>query len=146
MTARTLMQLLGYAGLLPFAAAAVGTALLQGYPWALAQHAFVIYSLAILCFLAGTLWGSAIDYPEPQKLLRLLISNGIVIFAVLSILTARQWLAALLLMLGYLAQLWYERGSSGGSGWYPRLRSRLTWTAVLLHLLYIAALVGRHGS
>lgn len=143
---RSLMQLLGYAGLTPFIAAAVGVFLLTGYPQALAQQAFVIYSLAILCFLAGTLWGSAIHYPEKPKFLRLLISNGIVVFAVLSVLTAQQVLAAMLLMLGYISTLWYERGSSSARGWYARLRARLTWVAVGLHLVYAAAMIARNGG
>jgi hypothetical protein len=146
MQARALMQLLGYAGLLPFLAALLGTLLLHDYPAALSRQAFVIYSLAILCFLAGTLWGSAIHYPQKPKLLRLLISNGIVIFAVLGILTAQQVLATILLMIGYMALLWYERNSSGTAGWYPRLRARLTWLAVVLHVLFIATLIARNGG
>ncbi len=139
------MQGLGYAGLLPFVAALVGTFFFQDYPAALSRQAFVVYSLAILCFLAGTLWGSAIHYPQRPKLLRLVISNGIVIFAVLGILTAQQVLATALLMLGYMALLWYERNSSGTAGWYPRLRARLTWTAVVLHVLFITGLIVRNG-
>lgn len=146
MHSRTLVQLLGYAGLLPFAAGAIGTLVLQDDAWNFARHAFMVYSLAILCFLAGTLWGSAIDYPQPQKMRRLLISNGIVIFAVTGILTDRQWLAALLLILGYLAVLWYEQGSKGSVGWYMGLRARLTWVAVATHLLYIVGLVIHHGG
>ena len=146
MQARALMQLLGYAGLLPFLAALLGTLLLHDYPAALSRQAFVIYSLAILCFLAGTLWGSAINYPQKPKLLRLLISNGIVIFAVLGILTAQQVLATILLMIGYMALLWYERNSSGTAGWYARLRARLTWLAVVLHMLFIAGLIARNGG
>ncbi|MEE4143914.1 MAG: DUF3429 domain-containing protein [Halieaceae bacterium] len=146
MPARTLMRLLGYAGLTPFIAAVYGTFFLDDYPGALARQGFLIYSLAILCFLAGTLWGSAMHYPERAKFLRLLISNGIVIFAVLGILTAQPVLAACLLMLGYMAMLWYERNSSGTRGWYPALRARLTWVAVGLHLLFISGLVVRNGG
>ena len=146
MRSRTLMHLLGYAGLAPFAAAVYGTFFFNDYAGALARQTFVIYSLAILCFLAGTLWGSAMHYPERPKILRLVISNGIVIFAVLGILTAQPVLAACLLMLGYMAILWYERNSSGTRGWYPDLRARLTWVAVGLHLLYITGLVVRNGG
>lgn len=146
MRSRTLMHLLGYAGLAPFAAAVYGTFFFNDYPGALARQTFVIYSLAILCFLAGTLWGSAMHYPEKPKILRLVISNGIVIFAVLGILTAQPVMAACLLMLGYMAILWYERNSSGTRGWYPDLRARITWVAVGLHLLYITGLVVRNGG
>jgi hypothetical protein len=146
MRSRTLMHLLGYAGLMPFVAGVYGTFFFDDYPGALARQTFVIYSLAILCFLAGTLWGSAMHYPEHPKFLRLVISNGIVIFAVLGILTAQPVLAAGLLMLGYMAILWYERSSSGTTGWYALLRARLTWAAVGLHLFYIAGLIIRNGG
>jgi len=53
---------------------------------------------------------------------------------------------ACLLMLGYMAILWYERNSRGTRGWYPDLRARITWVAVGLHLLYITGLVVRNGG
>lgn len=146
MQSRTLAQALGYAGLLPFLASACGVLLLHDYPAALSRQVFPLYSLAILCFLAGTLWGSAIQYPEQSRLLRLVVSNGIVIFAVLAVLTAQQVPATALLMLGYMATLWYERGSSANAGWYPVLRARLTWVAVGLHLVYIVGLIIRNDS
>ncbi len=134
---------LGFAGLVPFVLFALGVWFLHDYPRALSQQGFVIYSLAILCFLAGTLWGSAMHRQGMDKLLRLLVSNGIVIFAAFSVLTAQAVVAAALLALGYLATLWYERGSGSRGGWYPVLRLQLTLLVVGLHIAYIAALIAR---
>lgn len=146
MRSATLARILGYAGLLPFLAFALGALFLTDYPAALSRQAFPLYSLAILCFLAGTLWGSAIHYPLGPKRLRLIVSNGIVLFAVFAILTAQQLLATALLMLGHMAILWFERNSGSTRGWYPRLRAHLTWSAVALHLLYIIGLIVRNDS
>ena len=54
---RPVMLMLGYAGLLPFYAFLLGAWQLRDWPAAISVQGFVIYSLAILCFLAGTLWG-----------------------------------------------------------------------------------------
>lgn len=138
---RRLAQSLGYAGLLPFLGFAVGVWALQGYVQALSMQGFLVYSLAILCFLAGSLWGSAPQYAESARTPRLLVSNGVVIFAVLGFLTAQPLIASLLLMLGHLAQLWYELNTLPRGGWYRTLRTRLTLVAVIAHLVYAAGLV-----
>lgn len=140
MVSERLASGLGYAGLLPFAAGAVGVWVFRGYPQALAQQGFLVYSLAILCFLAGTLWGSAPQSPVADAPPRLLVSNGVVLFAVLGFLTAQPVVAALLLLVGHLAQLWYELNTTA-VGWYRRLRRRLTLSAGLLHGVYVAGLV-----
>ncbi|MEP4485090.1 MAG: DUF3429 domain-containing protein [Halioglobus sp.] len=145
MNTRRIMQWLGYAGALPFAGFALGTLLAKDYLQALSQQGFVIYSLAILCFLAGTLWGSASSYSDTASMLRVLVSNGLVLFAALSVLTAQALLAAALLMLGYLALLWFERNSSDNPAWYVSLRTRLTLIVVLIHLCYLLAMIFRNG-
>lgn len=134
---------LGFGGLLPFLFFVLGIWFLRDYPRALSQQGFVIYSLAILCFLAGSLWGTAMQRRGADKLLRLVVSNGIVIFAALSVLTAQAVIAAGLLALGYLATLWYERSSGSRSGWYASLRLQLTLLVVALHIAYIAGLIAR---
>jgi len=143
---RRVMVWLGYAGVLPFAGFALFTAIAQGYLQALSQQAFVIYSLAILCFLSGTLWGSVSLHADAASVSRVLVSNGVVLFAALSVLTAQALLSAALLMLGYLALLWYERNSSDNPPWYVALRTRLTLTVVLMHLCYLVALVVGSGQ
>ena len=69
---------------------------------------------------------------------RLLISNGVVLFAVAAVLTAKAWLAAVALMAGYLALLWYERGAENLSSWYAAMRRNLTLGVVLAHGLFFA--------
>tara|TARA_R110002110_G_scaffold153886_1_gene347528 strand:+ start:86132 stop:86569 length:438 start_codon:yes stop_codon:yes gene_type:complete len=134
---------LGFAGVLPFLLFVLGIWFLRDYLRTLSQQGFVIYSLAILCFLAGSLWGTAMQRQGADKLLRLVVSNGIVIFAALSVLTAQAVIAAGLLALGYLATLWYERSSGSRSGWYASLRLQLTLLVVALHIAYIAGLIAR---
>lgn len=136
-----LTRSLGYAGLLPFAGFALGVWVLDGYVQALSMQGFLVYSLAILCFLAGSLWGSAPLYAESARLPRLLVSNGVVLFAVLGFLTAQPLIAAVLLMLGHLAQLWYELNTLARGQWYRTLRTRLTLMAVVFHGVYAAGLV-----
>lgn len=137
---------LGFGGLLPFLVFVLGIWFLSDYPRALSQQGFIIYSLAILCFLAGSLWGTAMQRQGADKLLRLVVSNGIVIFATFSVLTAQAVIAATLLALGFLATLWYERGSGSRAGWYPSLRLQLTLLVVVLHIAYIAGLVARGSA
>lgn len=51
---------LGYAGLLPFAAAALGTVLLDGAARDLAARALLAYGAVILSFLGAVHWGLAL--------------------------------------------------------------------------------------
>ena len=69
---------------------------------------------------------------------RLLISNGVVLFAVAAVLTAKVWLATVALMGGYLALLWYERGVESLPAWYAVMRRNLTLGVVLAHGLFFA--------
>ena len=138
---RVLTESLGFSGLLPFIGFALGIWTLDGYLQAVSMQGFIVYSLAILCFLAGSLWGSAPLHAENARTARLLVSNGVVIFAVLAFLTAQPLIAVMLLMLGHLAQLWYELNTLLPGDWYRRLRTRLTLVAVVCHLVYAAGLV-----
>ena len=143
MKPRRVMQSLGAAGLLPFIAAALGTMFLSDLLYALSQRTFLLYSTAILCFLAGTLWGETLPEPKQGQGAAIIASNGVVLFAVLAMLTAQPLLAALLLMLGHLAQLWYERQLPDRSAWYTRLRTYLTFGVVLTHLMFMVGLTLR---
>ena len=130
-------QALGFAGLTPFYLLLGGVAFLKDYPRALSVQGFVIYSLAILCFLSGALWGYARGLPDREQIGHLVISNGIVVFAVASVLTAQVVLAVLLLMLGYLSLLWFERRTRETRDWYSAMRAQLTLGVVLAHVLYV---------
>ena len=104
---RTVMLGLGYAGLLPFYGFLAGAWLLSDWPGALSVQGFVIYSLGILCFLGGSLWGRVQSVEEPM-MARLFISNGVVLFAVAAVLIAKAWLAAVALMGG----IWRYSGTN----------------------------------
>ena len=64
---------LGYGGLLPFAAAAVGIALLDGEPRAFAARALVTYGAVILSFLGAVHWGLLLARPGADDRGRLLV-------------------------------------------------------------------------
>ena len=132
---RAVMLGLGYAGLLPFYGFLLGAWLLEDWAGAVSVQGFVIYSLGILCFLGGTIWGRVQLEHEPV-VARLLISNGLVLFAVAAVLTAKAWLAAIALMSGYLALLWFERGAETLPDWYAAMRRNLTLGVVLAHGLF----------
>ncbi|MEE4203363.1 MAG: DUF3429 domain-containing protein [Halieaceae bacterium] len=138
MTISTMARLLGYSGLIPFYAFLLGYGLLEDWPRALSKQGFIVYSLAILSFLGGAQWRPALDKAQAGSVARLIVSNGIVIYAVIAVLTAQVFLAAVLLMLGYIALLWYERRIEITSGWYPALRWQLTAGVVVAHLCFAA--------
>ena len=66
MSNRAVMLMLGYAGLLPFYGFLLGIWLLQDWPAAVSVQGFVVYSLAILSFLGGTLWGRVQSLDKPM--------------------------------------------------------------------------------
>ena len=55
---------LGYAGLLPFVAGALGIALLDGEPRAFAARALLAYGAVILSFLGAVHWGAELARAE----------------------------------------------------------------------------------
>ena len=138
MSSRLMTQLLGYAGLLPFFGFCFGFATLEDWPRSLSIQGFVIYSLAIFCFLAGALWGQEQQVQSPSALSTLIISSGLVLFGVASILTAQTMMAAVFLMIGYGALAWYEGRISTLEPWYRALRVRLTLGVVVAHLGFAA--------
>ena len=142
---RAVMQWLGYTGLLPFYGFLLGAWILSDWPVAVSVQGFIIYSLGILCFLGGTLWGRVQSFSEPVWA-RLLISNGVVLFAVAAVLTAKIWLAAVALMGGYLALLWYEQGAESLPLWYRAMRRNLTFGVVLAHGLFFVLQSVQSGS
>ena len=55
---------LGYAGLVPFVAGALGIALLDGVPQAFAARALLAYGAVILSFLGAVHWGAELARAE----------------------------------------------------------------------------------
>ena len=134
-----LIRSLGYAGLIPFLIIPSVVWLVQDRLPGLAPQAFLLYSLAILCFLAGTVWGRAQTTIHPLAR-HLLVSNLLVLFAVASVLAVADWLALILLTLGYLTLLWYERRDASIPSWYVAMRMKLTLGVVLAHVLLLVLL------
>ncbi|MEM1402873.1 MAG: DUF3429 domain-containing protein [Pseudomonadota bacterium] len=143
MSPPVLMRLLGVAGLVPFVATALGTMFLSDLLLAVSVRGFLVYSAAILCFLAGTLWGETLPEPSPGDRAPILISNGVVLFVVFATMTAQPLVAGILLMLGHGTQMWYEQRLSARGAWYTRLRTWLTIIAVICHVLFVVALMWR---
>ncbi len=143
MSPKVLMRLLGFAGLIPFIATALGAMFLSDLLLAVSVRGFLVYSAAILCFLAGTLWGETLPEPALGDRAPILISNGVVLFVVFATMTAQPLVAGLLLMLGHGTQLWYERQLSARSDWYTRMRTWLTIVAVICHGMFVIALMWR---
>lgn len=134
------MAALGYGGLLPFYACAAWVCW-PGLPHVSAAAAlFVTYGAVILAFLGGTLWGYAVNVPPPGKVPRLVISNIVALFAVSAAL-APPVPAAVLLALGQVALLVYERSQSENPGWYLGLRTRLVLGVLPAHAILCVGLV-----
>lgn len=63
---------LGYGGLVPFVAAVLGIALLDGEPRAMAARALLAYGAVILSFLGAVHWGLLLARPSADAARRLL--------------------------------------------------------------------------
>ena len=139
---RRVMEQLGYAGLLPFYASALWVALQLDSGRDLAVRVFVIYGVVILAFLGGTVWGNAVARPEPVKVGRLVFSNIVALFAALAGLAGDAGLACLLLALGQVGLLVYERQTGDPAGWYLAFRTRLSLGVLPAHGLFLFGVVG----
>jgi len=133
---------LGYAGLLPFVAGALGIALLDGEPRAFAARALLAYGAVILSFLGAVHWGTELARTERG-------AAGRLAAGVLPSLAG--WLALLLpqrhglaLLVAALGAFWlYEHRVLGASRLPPGyldLRRNLTLAACSLLALGLIAL------
>lgn len=128
-------RVLGWAGLVPFAVLAWISYL--GVPdWI--DILLVGYALAILGFLAGTLWMAALA-GDGERTEALVASNVIVLAGLPALVLPVAWACGLLAVL-FAAELvaewrWTRRGQAG---WYQRLRAMLSMIAIAL--LVIGAL------
>ena len=138
---RNTMVKLGYMGLIPFL---FGLLLSftdsQLFSWS-GETFFITYSVVILSFLSGILWGYGIENFENQSSNKaLILSNVIVLAAWLAALLGEQqeFLTTLILLLGYIA-VWRaersmrEENQSEGPDGYFDMRTRLTSSVVLMH-------------
>jgi hypothetical protein len=122
---------LGLAGVLPFAAAAIGS-LQPGPLGGFALNALIAYGAVILSFLGGIRWGLAIDRSDPSYSH---LGIGVVpsLMGWLALLLGGSW-GLMLLAAAFLVVLACDlRLTSQGVAppWFPRLRLVLTNAVVL---------------
>ncbi len=129
-TART-AQVLGYAGLIPFAGLALDPLTTQVLSPPIAGLWLLGYGTVILSFLGGIVWGRSLDRPE---------AGVAMIIAILISLAA--WVAFIrvgqegfwILAAGFVAALAYDLGSDLPP-WFRRLRIHLTIGATLAMII-----------
>jgi len=135
-------QWLGYAGLIPFAAALLGVLLGDAQRQAYFAQQFVAYGAVILSFVGAVHWGLAL-VGGGMRAMRLSMSILPALLAWAALLlpaTAAAWL----LLAGFVALRAWEAGPPVAAtlpGWYRQLRTRLTG-AVALMLLVFALVAG----
>ncbi|WP_396588611.1 DUF3429 domain-containing protein [Bermanella sp. R86510] len=145
MAHNTLISALAWSGSLPFLAATVlqyvNTPLLT-IP---ANTWFTTYSLLILTFMAGALWGHGMLHAQANRRVAcLLISNVVVISAWLAFLLAPVVLMLVIAMLGFIViwiceLVWGELGSIAKH--YLVLRTRVTAWVLVLHAFMAILLI-----
>ena len=134
----TAARWLGFAGLLPFAAAAL-LALTPNAPLhTLALPALLAYGAVILSFLGGIRWGLAMAANAADLPARLALSVLPSLLAWLALLLAPR-AGLLLLALGFAAMLLLDQRIGDAPAWYPRLRLPLSLGALAALLLGLAA-------
>ncbi|PTO94382.1 DUF3429 domain-containing protein [Vibrio splendidus] len=140
---RNTMAKLGYMGLIPFLFGLL-LSLTDSQVFSLSgETLFITYSVVILSFWSGILWGNGIENFESQSSNKaLILSNVIVLAAWLAVLLGEQQefltTLILILILGYIA-VWRaersmrEENQSEGPDGYFDMRTRLTSSVVLMH-------------
>ena len=130
---------LGFAGLLPFGAAALAALLPRMPLHGLALTALLAYGAVILSFLGGVRWGLAMAAATPGALpaqLGLSVLPSLLGWAALLLPPAA---GLVLLAAGFLAMLLADRREALAPAWYKRLRLPLSLGAMASLLLGLAA-------
>ncbi|MEZ8167163.1 DUF3429 domain-containing protein [Vibrio tasmaniensis 1F-187] len=138
---RNTMAKLGYMGLIPFLFGLLLSLTDSQFFSLSGETLFITYSVVILSFLSGILWGNGIENFESQSSNKaLILSNVIVLAAWLAVLLGEQqeFLTTLILILGFIA-VWRaersmrEENQSEGPDGYFDMRTRLTSSVVSMH-------------
>ncbi|MCF7487332.1 DUF3429 domain-containing protein [Vibrio sp. A2-1] len=138
---RNTMAKLGYMGLIPFLFGLLLSLTDSQFISLSGETLFITYSVVILSFLSGILWGNGIENFESQSSNKaLILSNVIVLAAWVVVLLGEQkeFLTTLILIIGYIAVWRAERSTreenqSEGPDGYFDMRTRLTSSVVLMH-------------
>jgi hypothetical protein len=133
---------LGYGGLVPFVAAALGIALLDGEPRALAARALLAYGAVILSFLGAVHWGLLLARPVSDVERRLLAGVLPALAAWVALLLPERYGLALLVVAFGAFWLYEHRvlGASQMPAPYLGLRRNLTLAVCSLLALGLIAL------
>jgi hypothetical protein len=135
MPSSTLIKSLTYLGVVPFFLAIYLTLSndtfleVEGTQW------FVTYSLVILSFMAGTLWGQAVNQSVSAKRAAL-ASNGVTLIAWFAFLLVSAQSTLVMFALGFIALYMLERlimHNVTRPPYYLGLRLRVTALVVLAH-------------
>lgn len=128
---------LGYAGLIPFFAASIGTIVfrsdieLQSF----IGLALLVYGAVILSFLGGIRWGMALHLRERQgQMWQFCLSVLPSLLGWVCVLLPSLPVALLVLAFGFLAQLYFDLRSAVSEQlpkWFAKLRVHLTAGAVI---------------
>ncbi|ELR66585.1 hypothetical protein C942_04283 [Photobacterium marinum] len=140
-----IMSRLAYLGLLPFIISILCIWADKTLFGLSAQKVFIAYSAVILSFLAGILWGNAIDHIK-HKLSRnaLILSNlfALIAWGVLLHSPESYVISVLVLLFGFVA-VWFaemkirEIEKEGKPEGYQPMRNRLTGLVALMHLMHL---------
>ena len=138
---RNTMAKLGYMGLIPFLFGLLLSLTDNQFLGLSGETLFITYSVVILSFLSGILWGNGIENFESQSSIKaLVLSNVIVLVAWVAVLLGEQkeFLTTLILIIGYIA-VWRaersmrEENQSEGLDGYFDMRTRPTSSVELMH-------------
>lgn len=119
------------AGALPFAAC-LAAALFWPARAGLALNAFIAYGALILSFLGGTRWGAGLLRGAGPAHQAEAVLPSLLGFAALALHFRPEWALALLIA-GFLACWWRDRGDPAWPPGYRRLRDLISAIVLLLH-------------
>lgn len=137
---KKVMAALGYAGIIPFALCVLAAFFNINFLDLKPGIVFCTYSVVIVTFLSGTIWGKSL-YCDDNKLFYLLSSNIFTLIAWVCLLMAHLLIALLVLSLSFIALLLIEARQPNVMGkYYLIMRISLTSIVVFLHIVMAFAL------
>ena len=139
MNSNKLIQILGYAGLIPFYFLSL-VANLKNYNFLI--DIFFIYSVIILCFLSGSLWMKLILLPaKTNDYLLKILSVTFPLIALASELMVTYALKIVIYILIYLLIYMCDKKTAGEQlPMYIRMRFFLTANVIISHLILLYAI------
>ncbi|HOV56993.1 MAG TPA: DUF3429 domain-containing protein [Rhodanobacteraceae bacterium] len=130
-----------WAGVVPFVAAALGACSPDLRSWA--TLGFIAYGACILSFLGGLRWGRGLVKSERAAPWAGSVWSSLVATAAIVLAPSRPVVALGLLTVGFAAMGWQDVGDAGWPPDFRRLRRRLSFVVVGLHLALSALLLAR---